>query len=139
LTAINQYFLHAELCSHWGYGKLAKVVKKQSIDEMKHAHSLIERILHLDGLPNVQRMGKVRVGETVGEQFMLDFALEQEAVVRLNAGIATCIAAGDHGSRVLLESILTSEESHIDWLDAQQKALSHVGEQAYLAQMVSID
>lgn len=136
LTAINQYFLHAELCHHWGYESLYKTVRASSIDEMKHAESVMERILYLDGLPNMQRLGKVTVGETVKEQFEVDMALEQEAVERLNNGIKTCTEANDHGSRMLLESILKSEEEHIDWLDAQLELIKQVGEQNYLAEQI---
>jgi bacterioferritin len=136
LTAINQYFLHAELCNHWGYSKLYKLVREQSIDEMKHAHELIERVLHLEGIPNVQRMGKVNIGETVPEQFRLDRVLEQEAVVRLNEGIELCRKANDHGSMLLLQRILISEEEHLDWLDAQLQLIKIVGEANYLTQQI---
>jgi len=136
LTAINQYFLHAELCNHWGYTKLYKVVRKHSIDEMKHAEELIERVLHLDGIPNVQRLFKVNIGENVPEQFKLDLELEKEAVIRLNKGIEECRVAGDHGSMVLLQKILVSEEEHIDWLDAQISLINSVGAANYLAQQI---
>lgn len=139
LTAINQYFLHAELCNHWGYARLYKMVRKQSIDEMKHAEELLERILHLDGIPNVQRLGKVNVGETVPEQFQLDLVLEQEAVARLNVGIETCRVAQDHGSMMLLQEILKSEEEHLEWLEAQLMLIKNVGEANYLAQQILID
>src|SRR3989338_10633651 len=98
LTAINQYFLHAELCEHWGYTKLYQISRKASIDEMKHAEQLIERVLFLDGIPNVQRLDKINIGETVPEQFASDFKLESEAVVRLKAGIELCRTNHDHGS-----------------------------------------
>lgn len=136
LTAINQYFLHAEMCKHWGYVRLYKLVREQSIDEMKHAHELIERVLYLEGIPNVQRLAKVNIGETVPEQFRLDHALEQEAVVRLNEGIEVCRSAGDHGSMMLLQKILLSEEEHLDWLDAQLQLIKNVGESNYLAQQI---
>ena len=136
LTAINQYFLHAEMCNHWGYVRLYKLVREQSVDEMKHAHELIERVLHLEGIPNVQRLGKVNIGETVPEQFRLDHALEQEAVVRLNEGIEVCRSAGDHGSMMLLQKILVSEEEHLDWLDAQLNIIKNIGESNYLAQQI---
>jgi bacterioferritin len=103
---------------------------------MKHADELIERILFLEGVPNLQRLGKVRVGETVPEQFKLDLALEKEAVKRLNEAIALATEVGDNGSRELLEDILTSEEEHIDWLEAQIELLKQVGEQNYLAQQI---
>jgi bacterioferritin len=136
LTGINQYFLHAEMCHQWGYERLYGHIRKESIDEMKHAEKLIERILYLRGVPNVQRLGKINIGETVAEQFKSDRALEAEAIERLNAGIATCVAQGDNGSRALLEAILVSEEEHLDWLDAQLELIKQVGEQNYLAQQM---
>jgi len=134
LTAINQYFLHAELCGHWGYKKLYAFVRKQSIDEMKHAEMLIERILFLDGIPNVQRLGKVNIGESVPEQFKLDRALEEEAVERLNKAVAELRELNDNGSRALVETILQSEEEHLDWLDTQLDLISKIGEANYLTQ-----
>ncbi|MDA0713286.1 MAG: bacterioferritin [bacterium] len=136
LTAINQYFLHAELCNHWGYVRMYKLVRKQSIDEMKHAEELIERILHLDGIPNVQRLFKVNIGETVPEQLKLDLALEEEAVLRLNKAIEACRNAGDNGSMILLQKILISEEEHVDWLDSQLQLIKTVGEANYLTQQI---
>src|SRR5437868_2734755 len=117
LTAVNQYFLHARLCHHWGYGRLYERVRKESIEEMKHADELIERILYLEGMPNVQRYGKVNVGQTVSEQFQLDLQVEYDAVKRLNEGIEACRTAGDNGTRTLLERILHEEEAHVDWLE----------------------
>ncbi len=136
LTGINQYFLHGEMCRQWGYQRLYKVIRKESIDEMKHAEKLMERILYLRGVPNVQRLGKINVGETVPEQFKSDRALEAEAVERLNAGIALCVEKGDNGTRHLLEEILESEEEHLDWLDSQIELIGQVGEQNYLAQQI---
>ena len=136
LTSINQYFIHAELCQHWGFQRLYKFVRAQSIDEMKHAEKVMERILYLDGVPNMQRLGKVNVGETVKEQFLLDQKLEAEAVVRLTDGIKQCSERGDHGSRMLLEEILQSEEEHLDWLDAQLDLIEQTGEQNYLAAQI---
>ncbi len=136
LTAINQYFLHAKMCEAWGYAALAKHVMAESIDEMKHAEQLIDRILYLGGVPNVQRMGKVNIGETVKEQFACDLAVELDAVPRLNKAIATCVEAGDQGTRALLEGILVSEEEHLDWLEAQLELIERVGEQNYLAQQI---
>ena len=103
LTAINQYFIHAKMCSNWGYERLAEHARDESIDEMKHADQIIERILFFDGVPNMQRLNPVRVGETVPEQFQLDLELEYEAVKRLNDGIAACVAAGDNATRAMLE------------------------------------
>ncbi len=136
LTAINQYFLHAELCEHWGFDKLHKVVRKESIEEMKHAEKLVHRILFLDGLPNLQRLGKVNVGTTVKEQFTLDLQVELDAVKRLNGAIEYCRTVGDNGTREILEHILHEEESHIDWIETQQEAMRQTGEQAYLAEQL---
>lgn len=137
LTAINQYFLHAKMCANWGYHRLAAKVRMESIDEMKHAEELIDRILYLGGVPNVQRLGKVTIGETVREQFELDLATEMVALKRLNTGVQLCRDEGDNGTRVLIESILTSEEEHVDWLEAQLDLMEQVGEQQYLAQQIS--
>jgi len=136
LTAINQYFLHAEMCRDWGYERLYTVIRKESIDEMKHAEILIERILYLKGLPNIQRLGKIRIGETVEEQLRSDLALENEAIPRLQKGVELCAEVGDHGSRQLLDSILASEEEHADWLEAQLELIEQVGVQNYLAAQI---
>jgi len=139
LTAINQYFLHAEMCNDWGYRKLYETIRKESIDEMKHAESLIERILYLEGLPNVQRLEKINIGQTVPEQLQSDLALELLAVPRLNKGITLCTESGDNGTRSLLEDILTSEEEHIDWLESQLELINQVGTANYLAQQIHED
>jgi bacterioferritin len=136
LTAINQYFIHAKMCGNWGYDRLAEHSREESIEEMKHADELIERILYFDGVPNMQRLNPVRVGETVPEQFQLDLELEYEAVTRFNAGIAACVAAGDNTTRAMLERILVSEEEHIDWLETQQETIRQIGEAHYLAQQL---
>jgi bacterioferritin len=136
LTAINQYFIHSEMCANWGYERLHAHIRKESIDEMKHAESLMERILYLDGIPNVQRLGKINIGETVQEQLTVDLALEHDALPRLNNGIEVCKAAGDNGTRLLLEQILASEEEHVDWLEAQLDLISQVGIENYLAQQI---
>jgi bacterioferritin len=136
LTAINQYFVHAKMCENWGYKRLWHKIREESIDEMKHADQLIGRILYLEGIPNLQRMGKVNVGETVPEQFKLDLELERGALERLNKGIELCRASLDDGSRVLLEKILVSEEDHVEWLEAQISLIAQVGEPAYLAQQI---
>ena len=136
LTAINQYFLHAKMLDNWGYKRLAKIVRDESIDEMKHADEVIERILYLEGLPNVQRLGRIRIGETVREQFECDKTLEEEAIPRLNGHIKTVREAGDNGTRALLEHILVDEEEHLDWLEAQLGLMERVGEQAYLAEQI---
>lgn len=137
LTAINQYFLHAKLCGHWGYDVLESVTRAQSIGEMKHAELISDRILFLDGMPNLQKLGKIFVGENVPEQMELDRKLEKDAIERLNLGIALCTKHGDHGSRMLLESILASEEAHYDWLDKQVQLIKNLGESNYLAQKIS--
>lgn len=139
LTAINQYFLHSKLCGHWGYDVLDKVTRTQSIGEMKHADILSDRILYLGGMPNLQKLGKIFVGESVREQMELDKKLEHDAIDRLNHGIALCTESGDHGTRLLLESILASEEAHYDWLDKQLQLISSLGEANYLAQKISAD
>ena len=136
LTAINQYFIHAKMCENWGYHRLAEHTRGESIGEMKHADKLIERILFLEGLPNMQRLSKVRVGETVPEQFKLDYQLEEAAIPRLNQAIALATKTGDNGTRELLEEILESEEEHVDWLEAQFTLIGQVGEQNYLAQQI---
>ena len=136
LTSINQYFLHSRMCRNWGYKRLSEIIYKESIDEMKHADELIERILYLNGVPNVQKLSKIRIGESVPEMFEVDLAIEMEAVARLNAGIATCITAADNGSRHLLEELLVSEEEHVDWLEAQQTAIQQMGLPAYLAEQL---
>jgi bacterioferritin len=136
LTAINQYFIHAKMCENWGYRRLAEHIRGESIGEMKHADRLIERILYLEGVPNVQRLGKVRVGETVAEQFKLDYKVEEEAIPRLNKAIALAVEVSDNGTRDLLEEILESEEEHADWIEAQLELIKQVGEQNYLAQQI---
>jgi|SRR5215207_4659940 len=136
LTAINQYFIHAKLCDHWGYKRLGAKVREESIDEMKHADDIIERILFLDGVPNMQRLYPVKVGETVPEQFELDLEVEYAAVKRFNEGIAACVAVGDNTTRAMLEEMLTSEEEHVDWLETQQEAIRQIGEANYLAQQL---
>ncbi len=136
LTAINQYFIHARMCENWGLERLWKKLREESIGEMRHADRLIERILYLEGLPNVQRLGKVNVGQTVPEQLRLDLEAERAAVAALNAGIERCRSLGDNGSRILLEEILTSEEEHIDWIEAQFELIRQAGEANYLAQQI---
>jgi bacterioferritin len=136
LTAINQYFIHAKMCGNWGYARLHKHVRAESIDEMRHAEKITERILFLDGIPNYQRLYKVNVGETVEEQFKSDLALEYTAVERLNKGIQLAVAAGDGGTRALLEAILVSEEEHIDWLETQLETIRQISLPNYLAQQM---
>jgi bacterioferritin len=136
LTGINQYFIHHKMCANWGYSKLSKKKRAESIDEMKHADRVIERILYLDGIPNMQRMNPVRVGETPIEQHQLDLALEKEAVERLNKGIALAREKADNGTRELLETILTDEEESVDWHETQLHLVQEIGKERYLAQMI---
>jgi bacterioferritin len=136
LAAINQYFLHAKMLQNWGYDRLYKKVYAESIDEMKHADILIERILYLDGIPNVQKIGRVRIGETVPEMFASDVALEEVAIPRLQRHVNLCRELNDEGTRALLSEILRSEEEHLDWLETQQTLIEQVGLQGYLAEQI---
>lgn len=136
LTAINQYFIHAMMCHNWRYERLAARSRKESIEEMKHAQSIIERILYLEGTPNMQKYQKVNVGATVGEQLAFDLALEREAVARLNEGVELCRSNGDNGTRGLLEGILREEEEHIDWIEAQLHQVGEIGLPNYLSQQI---
>jgi bacterioferritin len=132
LTAINQYFLHAKMLKNWGLKELAEHEYHESIDEMKHADKLSERILFLDGLPNFQNLGKLRIGETPVEILKADLALEMEALPALKDAIAYCEQVGDYVSRELFADILASEEEHIDWIETQLSLVARVGEQNYL-------
>jgi bacterioferritin len=132
LTAINQYFLHYRMLDHWGVAKLAKFEYEESIDEMKHADRLAKRILFLDGLPNFQLLGRLRIGETVEEILKADLALENEALVQLRDGIAYCEQVRDYISRDLLQSILDSEEEHVDTLETQFEMIERMGIQNYI-------
>jgi bacterioferritin len=136
LTAINQYFVDAKMFDNWGLERLGKHFYDESIGEMKDADHLIERILFLDGVPNLQRLGTVKVGETAPEKLAAARELERVAIERLNTGIATCSAQGDHGTRELLEDILVGEEGHADWLESQLEAIRQVGLENYLAQQI---
>ncbi len=136
LTAINQYFIHYKMCANWGYERLAESKKKESIEEMHDADKVIDRILFLDGIPNMQRLFPVTVGETVHEMHQLDLKLEQGAVARLNKGIALARDAGDNGTRHLLEEILTGEEHAIDHLEGQLDQISQMGIENYLAEQI---
>ncbi|MEW6154725.1 MAG: bacterioferritin [Actinomycetota bacterium] len=139
LTAVNQYFADHKMCENWGYGRLAAKFREDSIDEMKDAEMLIGRILYLEGVPNLQRLGPVRVGETVPEKLALALDVEKAAVARLNAGVALCVEKGDNGTRQLLESILTGEEEHADWLETQLGLVTSLGEALYLSQQLAGD
>ena len=136
LTGINQYFVHAKMCENWGYHRLQEANRKESIGEMQHADDVIERILFLEGVPNMQRLGKVNVGETVPEQLQLDHALEIDAVKRLNKAIELAVDVHDNGTRELLEGILKTEEEHVNWLEAQMELIKQVGEQNYLSEQM---
>jgi bacterioferritin len=136
LTAINQYFLHAEMMENWGYQRLGKITKKEAIEEMKHAEELIERILFLDGLPKLSELFPLRIGQSVKAQLENDLALEYEAIPRLNKAIATSVEVGDNGSRDLFEKILTDEEHHVDFLEAQLHMIQEMGYENYLTQQM---
>jgi len=136
LTAINQYFLHAKMQENLGYPKLARYTRAESVDEMRHAEVLTERILFLEGLPNYQRLGTLRIGQDLAEMFRADLAIEQEAVARLRPGIVTMREAGDVTSARLFEDILADEEHHIDYLETQLDLLERLGPQLYAAQLV---
>jgi bacterioferritin len=134
LTAINQYFLHSRMQNNWGFVRLGHHTYEESIDEMKHADRLIERILFLEGHPNLQRLNPLRIGESVPEQLEADLTVEREARVTLLRGIQTAIAADDQVSRILFEEILEAEEEHIDYLETQLDLVTNLGTQLYLAQ-----
>ena len=139
LTAINQYFLHARMCENWGYERLWHKVRDESIDEMKHADEIIERILYLEGLPNLQKLGTIKVGQTVDEQLKVDLALEATAIPVLNRGIELCRAEGDNGTADLLEDVLEDEEEHANWLEAQLTLIQQAGLENYLAEQIKKD
>lgn len=132
LTAINQYFLHSRIFGDWGLGNLEKHEYDESIDEMKHADRVIKRILFLEGLPNLQELGRLRIGENTREIFQGDLELEFEALKDLREGIACCEKAQDYETRNLMREILTEEEDHVDWLETNISLLDKVGEQNYL-------
>jgi bacterioferritin len=136
LTAINQYFIHAKMCANWGYERLAHKVREESIDEMKHAELVIERILFLEGVPNLQRYHKLKVGETVKEQLESDLQVEYAAIAFLNQGVEASRKANDNASEDLFTKILVSEEEHTDWIETQLELIRQVGEQNYLAQQI---
>ena len=136
LTAINQYWVHGKMCKNWGYDRLYDKIREESIDEMKHADLVISRILFLEGVPNLQRLNKLRVGETVREQLESDLQLEYAAIAFLNEGILTAREQKDLATEDLMTKILVSEQEHTDWIETQLELIRQVGEQNYLAQQM---
>lgn len=136
ITGINQYFIHSRMCKNWGYAVLAKVSHEEALEEMKHADKLIERILFLEGTPNLSDYDRILVGGTVKQQIENDLTLEMAALAVLRPGVALCLEKNDHATRELLEHILEDEEHHVDWLEAQQHKIQEVGYEAYLAQQI---
>jgi len=132
LTAINQYIVHSEMCANWGYEKLHNAAEKRAIDEMKHAEKLIARILFLEGLPIVSELKKMNIGATVDAQLKNDWKAEAGAIKAYNDGIKLCLELGDNGTRELIDSNLTDEENHLDWLEAQLDQIKQMGLQNYL-------
>ena len=136
LTGINQYFIHSKMCKNWGYEVLAGVAWKESIEEMKHADQIIERILFLEGIPNLSAYDKIGVGSSVQQQLNSDLGLEEAALAVLRGGIKTCLDASDNASRELLEHILVDEEEHVDWIETQLHQIKELGAENYLAQQI---
>jgi len=136
LTAINQYFLHAKMCENWGYDRLHHKVKERSFDEMKDADELIEHILYLEGVPNVQRLGTVHVGETVPEQFKTDLQAEKEMLALLTDGVSHCAKVGDYTTRHMLEDMAEDVDQHIDWIETQMETIKQVGLENYLSEQI---
>lgn len=136
LTAINQFFVHAKMCDNWGYERLCHKVRERSFDEMKDADELIDHILYLEGVPNMQRLGTVQVGETVPEQFKADLKAEQEMVKLLTKAITHCVKVGDYTTRHKLEDMVKDEEEHIDWIETQLDTIKQVGLENYLSEQI---
>jgi bacterioferritin len=136
LTAVNQYFAHAKMQENWGYERLAKRGRDEAIEEMRHAEELIDRVLFLEGIPNMQRLYPVRVGESVMEQIRAELTTEHEAIERYNAGIRLCHDKADAVSRELLERLVADETEHCDWLEAQLDLIDQAGLENYLAQQI---
>jgi bacterioferritin len=136
LTGINQYFVHAKMCANWGYMALARHAREEALEEMKHADDVMERILFLDGTPNMAELDKMAIGKDVRQQMESDLALEQAALKVLVPGIGICNEVSDHATRELLEHIITDEEKHVDWIEAQLHQIREVGYELYLAQQI---
>jgi bacterioferritin len=136
LTAINQYFVHAKMCENWGYERLYQKVRERSIDEMKDADELIGHMLYLEGVPNVQRMNTVHIGETVPEQLKTDLKAEQDMLTLLSEGVAHCTKVGDFTTRHMLEDMAKDVDTHIDWIETQQETIKQVGLENYLAEQI---
>ena len=136
LTAINQYFAASKIADNWGYGRLASKYHEESISEMRDAEKLMERILLLDALPNMQRLGTVMIGENVAEQLALDRQLEEAAIGRYREGVRLCLEQGDAGTRELLEHVLVGEEEHLDWIETQQSVIDDIGIERYLQSQI---
>jgi bacterioferritin len=136
LTAINQYFVHAELCEDWGYETLQATIKKRSISEMKHAEKLIERILFLEGQPIVSKLDKISIGKTVDQMHQFDLSAEDGAIKGYNESIRLATEVGDNGTKAMLEEILKDEEEHLDWLETQNDQIEQMGLQLYLAEQI---
>ncbi len=136
LTAINQYFLHSKMQENWGFTKLAEHTRAESMEEMRHAEQITDRILFLEGLPNYQRLFTLRIGQSVREQFEADLTIEKEVMDRLRPGVAMCREKGDITTANLFETIISNEEEHIDYLETQLELLERLGEQLYLSQLV---
>jgi bacterioferritin len=136
LTGINQYFVHAKMCENWGYGVLAKANRDEAMDEMKHADQVIDRVLFLDGTPNMSGYDRIMIGGNVKQQLENDLALETAALEVLNRGVKLCIELGDTGSRELIEHIIVDEEHHVDWIEAQLHKINELGYERYLAEQI---
>ena len=136
LTAINQYFVHAKMCENWGYERLYHKVRERSFDEMKDAEQLIDHILYLEGVPNMQRLGTVQVGEAVSEQFTIDLKTEIEMLSLVNEGIVHCVKVGDYSTRHMLEEMAKDVDGHIDWIETQQETIKQTGLENYLSEQI---
>jgi bacterioferritin len=136
LTATNQYFVHAKMCANWGYERLHHQVRQRSFDEMRDVEALIQHILYLEGVPNMQRLGTVTVGETVPEQFVADLASENEMLALLREGVTHCARVEDYTTRHLLEDMVKDVDEHIDWIETQQELIRQVGLERYLSEQI---